>query len=123
MSLSKMPTNMEHVMPTDRDEKIRQRAYELWEQDGAQHGRDQDYWHEAVEQIDAEERAAKAPPKKAPAPARKTGAKKPTSTAAKKAASDGEAPKPRGRSRKAAADDSAKPSIKDALRDAKSPKK
>ncbi len=68
-------------MSTDREEKIRQRAYELWERDGAQHGRDQDYWHEAVEQIDAEESAAKTP-KSAPARTRKAAAEKPAAKAA-----------------------------------------
>lgn len=63
-------------MSTDREEKIRQRAYELWERDGAQLGRDQDYWHEAAEQIDAEERTA-AVPESSPARPRRSFPKMP----------------------------------------------
>lgn len=36
------------------EEKIRQRAYELWELDGKREGAEQDYWHQAREQLDAE---------------------------------------------------------------------
>jgi len=96
-------------MPSNRDEKIRQRAYELWERDGAQHGRDQDYWHEAVEQIDAEERAEKSPTS---APARKRKAAKAQAVEGDEGdvsdrrsahadnASAGVAPRKRGRPRK-----------------------
>ncbi len=93
-------------MPSNRDENIRQRAYELWERDGAQHGRDQDYWHEAVEQIDAEERAEKSP-KSAPARKRKAtkaqafeGDEAERGSAHADDASAGVAPKKRGRPRK-----------------------
>ena len=41
-------------MADDREERIRQRAYDLWQREGAPEGRDQDHWHEAVAQIDAE---------------------------------------------------------------------
>ncbi|SDF19751.1 DUF2934 domain-containing protein [Limimaricola pyoseonensis] len=41
----------------DRDERIRRRAYELWQREGAPEGRDQAHWHEAVAQIDAEDAA------------------------------------------------------------------
>ena len=37
-----------------REQKIRRRAYELWEQDGRPAGRDDDYWHRAEREIDAE---------------------------------------------------------------------
>ena len=42
-------------MADDREERIRQRAYDLWQREGAPEGRDQDHWHEAAAQIDAEE--------------------------------------------------------------------
>ncbi|MGR3463774.1 DUF2934 domain-containing protein [Limimaricola sp.] len=42
-------------MADDREERIRQRAYDLWQREGAPEGRDQDHWHEAVAQIDAED--------------------------------------------------------------------
>lgn len=41
-------------MADDREERIRQRAYDLWQREGAPEGRDQDHWHEAAAQIDAE---------------------------------------------------------------------
>ena len=37
-----------------REQKIRRRAYELWEQDGRPAGRDDDYWHRAEREIDVE---------------------------------------------------------------------
>jgi len=39
----------------ERDELIRQRAYELWEAGGRSHGRDGYYWAFAKQQIDAEQ--------------------------------------------------------------------
>ncbi len=36
--------------------KIRDLAYQLWEQDGAPHGKDHDYWH-AAEKLLADETA------------------------------------------------------------------
>jgi len=41
-------------------EKIRVIAYELWERDGAPDGRDEEYWHAAVQLLSDE--AAGAPP-------------------------------------------------------------
>jgi len=40
--------------PQSREEKIRHRAYELWEQDGRPSGRADDYWHRAEREIRAE---------------------------------------------------------------------
>jgi hypothetical protein len=40
-------------MSEDREEAIRRRAYELWEQGGGDHGRDQDHWHQASGEVDA----------------------------------------------------------------------
>ena len=41
-----------------REEKIRVRAYELWEKDGSPEGRADEYWEQAQAQIDEEESAA-----------------------------------------------------------------
>ncbi|MFL9918003.1 DUF2934 domain-containing protein [Paraburkholderia fungorum] len=38
-----------------REEQIRVRAYELWEQDGSVEGRADEYWEQAKAQIDEEE--------------------------------------------------------------------
>ena len=40
------------------DERVRVRAYHLWDQDGRPHGRNDDYWNRALAEIQAEERAA-----------------------------------------------------------------
>jgi hypothetical protein len=40
-------------MSDEREESIRRRAYELWEQGGGDHGRDQDHWHQAAGEIGA----------------------------------------------------------------------
>jgi hypothetical protein len=36
------------------DDKIRERAYALWEQKGRQEGGAEEYWHEARQQLEAE---------------------------------------------------------------------
>jgi hypothetical protein len=36
------------------EERIRQRAYELWEQEGRQSDRDDEYWHRAGKELSAE---------------------------------------------------------------------
>ncbi len=38
------------------DERVRVRAYELWEKDGRPHGRNDEYWTEALRQIHEEDR-------------------------------------------------------------------
>ena len=43
------------------DERVRVRAYILWEQDGRPHGRNDEYWNRALAEIQAEERAAAKP--------------------------------------------------------------
>lgn len=52
-------------MSDEREESIRRRAYELWEQGGGDHGRDQDHWHQASGEIDG---AGDAPAPNAVAP-------------------------------------------------------
>lgn len=41
-------------MESSREERIRQRAYEIWERDGRPHGRDAEHWQQAAAEIDAE---------------------------------------------------------------------
>ena len=38
-----------------REQRIRERAYHLWEQDGRPHGRDLEYWEQARELVGMEE--------------------------------------------------------------------
>lgn len=40
-------------MPS-REERIKQRAYEIWEREGHPAGRDQEHWEQAVQEIEAE---------------------------------------------------------------------
>src|SRR5689334_15462767 len=42
-------------MAESRDERIRRRAYEIWEREGTGHGRHEEHWHRAAAEIDAEE--------------------------------------------------------------------
>ncbi|SNB78351.1 Protein of unknown function [Arboricoccus pini] len=65
----------------DREERIRKRAYEIWQREGEPHGRDQDYWHRAIAELGEEDvgevevalpaRAADDLAPKRPRPARK----------------------------------------------------
>lgn len=38
-------------MPPDRDERIRQRAYDIWEREGRPHGRDEEHWRMALDEL------------------------------------------------------------------------
>ena len=42
-------------MRSNREERIKQRAYELWQTEGHGHGRHEDHWHRAEREITAEE--------------------------------------------------------------------
>ncbi len=42
--------------PRKTDERVRIRAYHLWERDGRPHGRNDEYWAKALEEIRAEDR-------------------------------------------------------------------
>ncbi len=67
---------------TDREEKIRQRAYGIWEQEGYPHGRADDHWQRAVHEVekaapaqpDLLETGAAASPAAKPAPKRRKAA-------------------------------------------------
>ncbi|WP_341213270.1 DUF2934 domain-containing protein [uncultured Limimaricola sp.] len=41
-------------MADDREERIRKRAYEMWERDGSPEGQDHAHWHDAAREIEAE---------------------------------------------------------------------
>ncbi|MBX6370492.1 MAG: DUF2934 domain-containing protein [Rhodospirillales bacterium] len=43
-------------MSKTREERVRERAYEIWEQEGRTHGRDAEHWRRAEAEIAAEER-------------------------------------------------------------------
>ena len=43
------------------DERVRVRAYELWDKDGRPHGRNEEYWAEALRQILEQERLKTTP--------------------------------------------------------------
>ena len=40
-----------HHTPASAEEEIRRRAYELYEQDGRQHGRDREHWFRAEAEV------------------------------------------------------------------------
>ena len=40
---------------SDRDARIRDRAYQIWLREGRRHGQDEAHWHQAEREIDAEE--------------------------------------------------------------------
>ncbi len=42
---------------TDKQKRIKRRAYAFWEAEGQPHGRDEEHWHLAARQIEAEETA------------------------------------------------------------------
>ena len=43
-----------------RDEKIRSRAYGIWEREGRPHGRQEHHWHQAIREVDDENSDAEA---------------------------------------------------------------
>ena len=49
--------NLGRGAPGDREERIRQRAYELWELDGRQEGDPDAFWHRATTDLDREDGA------------------------------------------------------------------
>lgn len=51
-----MPRNPLATDP-EREQRVRERAYRLWEQDGRPHGRDVEYWERARELVGMEESA------------------------------------------------------------------
>lgn len=51
-------------MRSEREERIRQRAYTIRQSEGHQHGRHEDYWHRAEREIGAEEAAGSKVPRR-----------------------------------------------------------
>ncbi|MDF3084040.1 DUF2934 domain-containing protein [Burkholderia sola] len=54
-------------MNEDRETQIRERAYRLWQADGAPDGRADEYWQRAEQQLDAEGGSADGQPADLPA--------------------------------------------------------
>ncbi|PEQ14569.1 hypothetical protein B2G71_03070 [Novosphingobium sp. PC22D] len=54
---------------SDKTDRIRQRAHEIWEREGKPDGRHEDHWAEASKQIEAEDASGAKPKRKAPAKA------------------------------------------------------
>ena len=50
----KQPT-LEDTMAPEQEDRIKQRAYEIWEREGRPHGRDDVHWSMAVQEIRAED--------------------------------------------------------------------
>jgi hypothetical protein len=48
---SKMP---DHDVNADPEQRIRERAYQLWQADGAPDGKADEYWHRAMELLERE---------------------------------------------------------------------
>jgi hypothetical protein len=71
-------------MQSDREERIRQRAYEIWQSEGHGHGRHEDHWHRAEREIAAEEAATSGKTRRPATPSRTASSGK--SIAAKSAA-------------------------------------
>jgi uncharacterized protein YjbJ (UPF0337 family) len=44
-----------HSAATDREGKIRERAYQIWQDEGSPDGREHDHWHQAEREADADE--------------------------------------------------------------------
>jgi Protein of unknown function (DUF2934) len=47
--------NLGRGTPGDREDRIRQRAYEIWEQEGRPEGQDQRHWERAAQNLDRED--------------------------------------------------------------------
>ena len=52
-------------MRSDREERIRQRAYAIWQSEGHAHGREEEHWHRAEREIAAEEPGSSKTPRRA----------------------------------------------------------
>jgi hypothetical protein len=85
-------------MRSDREERIKQRAYAIWQSEGHRHGRHEDHWHRAEREIAAEEAGPGEAPRRASRP-RKAAAEK--SVAATPARSRGASGETRGEKPKA----------------------
>jgi hypothetical protein len=95
-------------MRSDREERIKQRAYAIWQTEGHRHGRHEDHWHRAEREIAAEETAPGGAPRRTSRPRKAVSEKSAAATPARSRSSSsetrGERPKapkkPSTRSRK-----------------------
>jgi hypothetical protein len=69
-------------MEAERDERIRRRAFALWEADGRPDGMEQEYWYRAEREIDAASAGDTPLPESLTTPARKTRAPRKAKTTA-----------------------------------------
>lgn len=69
-------------MSDEKQHRIRQRAHAIWERQGRPDGAEHDHWHQASQEIDAEDAAPKKPASRAkPAAAKVTKAAAPKAPA------------------------------------------
>ena len=90
-------------MSDDRHDRVSRRAYELWEQEGGEHGRHEDHWHRAHAEFQESVAAPDGTTLTVPAntvedtaeakPARKRPAAKPAATTADKSPAKPRKPK------------------------------
>ncbi|MDX8460584.1 DUF2934 domain-containing protein [Mesorhizobium humile] len=45
----------EQTMASDKYERIKRRAYEIWQRSGEAHGQHEEHWHQAREEIERED--------------------------------------------------------------------
>lgn len=79
----------------DTEKRIRERAHEIWEAEGRPHGRHEEHWRLAREQVAGEKELEKMGgplPEAAKRPARRTRAAKPKAAPAEAPASDAPPP-------------------------------
>ena len=48
---------VEHIANAEREQRIRERAYHLWEADGSPEGKADEYWHRARQLVANEEKS------------------------------------------------------------------
>src|ERR1051326_7791435 len=58
----------ERTMRSDQEERIRQRAYAIWQSEGHTHGREEEHWQRAEREIAAEEAGSNKAPRRASRP-------------------------------------------------------
>src|SRR3954451_16278899 len=95
-------------MRSDREERIKQGAFALWQSEGHRHGRHEDHWHRAEREITAEEAGPGGAPRRASRPRKAASEKSAAATPARSRGANsetrGEKPaapkKPSTRSRK-----------------------
>jgi hypothetical protein len=83
-------------MADDRNERIRHRAYEIWEREGRHEGKHDEHWHRAAREIEGEAKPPRGkesdakPAKGEPQPSKRSPGKgEPSDTAAKRGSGEG----------------------------------